>query len=93
MNFVTYLDRMSPKRCIGLLCQLIIILLAVYAGTIYPPDYISNRAIIDYIPSVIPFALILTISIFLMFIKEMRVLYPDELELVDDAPNEAQRKE
>jgi hypothetical protein len=90
MNLVNYLNNMSDKRGIGLVCQFVISGLSVYAGTIYPPHWIAKKTIIDYFPSVIPFAVVVTMVVALIFVRETKVVYPDELECFDESNGETE---
>jgi len=78
MNIIQYFNNMTEKRFIGLICQFGMMAMSIYAGTLYPPTWVLTKTIQDYVPSLLPFAFIVTIVIFLIFTKETHVMYFDE---------------
>jgi len=85
--------KVGSYRFLGLLCQLVIVLLCIYAGTIYPPLWVSKKSIQDYVPSVFPFAVIVTIAIYLIVAKEKRIYYEDEVEDADEPETDGKDKD
>ena len=95
MNIYSYLENtmVNSYRIKGLACQFVIFLLSVYAGTIYPPSWIAKKHIADYIPSVLPFAIIITIILYLIFLRESKTLYIDEIVFTEPSESEPTEKE